>query len=179
MTIIASSFRSLFILSVVLLSACGSGKKVVSVIVEDKSGNTELIYTKVQAPENLVKEIRYYANGDTLSITPMLKGAVHGTVSRYWKGNKLKERITFANGVQSGSFERFDNNGTLVFEGELENGLKTGIWTTWYDDVQMQEQRVYANDVPNGKWTYWYIDGSLKREEVYKDGKLIEEKNYD
>ena len=175
-------FRGLYILSLsVALSAsfagC-SGGKLITVLVEDIEGNTELIYKKHHAPENLVKEIKFYANGDTLSVTEMHKGAVHGLVSRYYKNNLLKEQVTFQDGKQNGIFERYDKDGILVFEGELKDGLKSGVWTTWYDDVQKQEERNYINDLPSGKWTYWYIDGSLKREEVYENGKLLEGKDF-
>lgn len=162
---------------VILMAGCAGGK-LVSVVVEDKAGNTELVYRKVQSPENLVKEIRFYPSGDTLSVTPMLKGAVHGVVSFYYKNNLLKEQATFVYGKQDGPFKKFDKNGVLVFEGSLKNGLKSGNWRTWYDEVQVQEERSYTNDMPNGKWTYWYIDGSLKREETYKDGKLLDAKDF-
>jgi antitoxin component YwqK of YwqJK toxin-antitoxin module len=160
-----------------VLSSC-SGGKLITVLVEDKTGNTELVYKKSQGPENLVKEVKYYPNGDTLSITPMDKGAVHGIVSRFHEGNRLKEQISFKDGTQDGLFRRYDKEGVLVFEGELKNGLKTGVWTTWYDDFQKQEERIYVDDLASGKWTYWYIDGSLKREELYKNGKLLEEKDF-
>ncbi len=168
---------TLFLIAVGL-TACSGSKNLVSVLVEDKAGNVELIYQGVQSPENLVKEIRYYSNGDTLSVTPMKKGAVDGVVAKFYPENLLKEETEFQAGVQSGSFKRYDKEGVLVFEGTLKNGVKEGVWTTWYDEVQMEEQRSYQNDQPNGKWTYWFIDGSVKREEVYKLGKLIEEKDF-
>ena len=160
-----------------LIQGCAGGKTV-SVLVEDKTGNTELIYRKSQSPDNLIAEIRYYPCGDTLSITPMLKGAVNGVVSFFHKNNVLKDQVTFVDGKQNGTFKKFDKGGVLVFEGKLKDGLKNGNWTTWYDEVQKQEERTYVNDIPTGKWIYWYIDGSVKREEVYKDGKLLEAKDF-
>ena len=149
-----------------------------SVLVEDVGGNVELIYAGSESPNNLVKEIRFYPNGDTLSVTPMKKGAVNGTVAFYYPKNKPKEKTTFENGKQQGLFRRFDKEGVLVLEGNLENGQKSGAWITWYDEVQKQEVRNYSNDQPDGKWSYWYMDGELKREEVYKNGKLLEEKDF-
>jgi antitoxin component YwqK of YwqJK toxin-antitoxin module len=168
----------LLTLSIVALVACSGSKNLISILVENPKGNVELIYAGLQSPENLVKEIRFLANGDTLSVTPMLKGAVHGIVTYYFPNNVLKEQTPFQNGTQTGMFKRYDTNGVLVFEGKLENGLKEGVWTTWYDEVQMEEQRNYVKDEAEGKWTYWYIDGNRKREEVYKLGKLIEENNF-
>lgn len=167
---------ALAILGLVLVSSCSP--KLTSVLVEDPNGNVELTYQGSESTENLVKEVRFYPNGDTLSVTPMKKGAVNGNVLNYYPHNHLKELTTFVDGQQKGVFKRFDTEGVLVFEGQLVNGLKEGIWTTWYDDVQMQEQRNYLNDQPDGKWTYWFIDGTVRREEVYKLGKLVEEKDY-
>lgn len=151
-----------------------SGGKLITVLEENDNGNTLLQYRKSELPENLVNEIRFYPNGDTLSVTPMQSGAVHGEVLRFGKSNQLHERITYVKGVQDGLYQRFDENGIIVFEGKLKQGKKEGVWTTWYDEVQKEEERNYLNDEPHGKWTYWYIDGSLKREEVYQNGKLIE-----
>jgi len=162
----------------ILISASACSKKLMSVLVEDPNGNVELIYVGSQMPDNLVKEIRFYPGGDTLSVTPMKKGAVDGAVSYYHANNLLKEVSTFDNGIQNGSFKRFDKEGVLVFEGQLKNGKKEGVWTTWYDEVQMEEQRTYQNDLAEGKWTYWYIDGNVKREETYNFGKLIEGKDF-
>lgn len=159
-------------ISLMALSSCSS--KLISVLVEDTKGNVELVYQGKEAPANLVKEIRFYANGDTLSVTPMKGSAVHGTVVSYHPGNLLKEEVEFVNGKQDGVFRKYDANGVLVFEGSMKNGLKEGVWTAWYDEVQMAEQRTYAKDVLHGKSTYWYIDGELKREERYDSGKLID-----
>ncbi len=157
-------------------SACN--RKLNSVLVENPDGNVELVYAGKELPENLVKEIRFYPDGDTLSVTPMKKGAVDGQVSFYFPNNRLREVATFRSGKQDGPFKRYDKEGVVVFEGQLKNGTKDGVWITWYDEVQMEEQRSYLDDMPDGKWTYWYIDGNLKREEVYKLGKLIEGKDF-
>jgi antitoxin component YwqK of YwqJK toxin-antitoxin module len=171
------SYFSFIPFILLLVCSCGSGK-LITVLEENENGNTVLQYRKAEAPENLVTEIRFYPNGDTLSVTPTQQGAIHGDLLRYGKNNKLKERITYVKGVQDGLFQRFDKDGVLVFEGMLKRGKKEGVWTTWYDDVQKEEERKYADDEPDGKWTYWYIDGNVRREEVYESGKLIEATDY-
>lgn len=160
----------------IIVGSCS--KKLTTVLVEDPAGNVELIYAGSQSPENLVKEIRYFSTGDTLSVTPMLKGAVDGVVTAYHKGNLKKEEVGFKRGVQDGVFRKYDKEGVLVFEGSMKNGRKNGVWITWYDEVQKAEQRNYVDDQADGTWTYWFIDGNLKREEIYKLGKLIEEKSF-
>ena len=174
----SNSSKVLLGLIVILFSACSANKNITSVLVENPNGNVELFYAGTQSPENLVKEVQYFANGDTLSITPMKKGAVHGTVTRYFSGNIIKEEVPFVSGAQTGVFKRYDSDGVLVFEGKLVNGQKQGVWTTWFDEVQKAEQKTFVNDLADGKWTFWFIDGNLKREEVYKLGKLIEQKDF-
>ena len=101
-----------------------------SILVEDPTGNVELVYAGNQSSQNLVKEIRFYPNGDTLSVTPMKKGAVDGVVTFYYPENKPKEQTTFVSGISHGQFTRCDENGVLVVEGMLKNGEKNGVWTT-------------------------------------------------
>lgn len=174
-----SIIRTLSFSALLVLAISSCNKSLMTVLVEDPNGNVELIYAGVQSPENLVKEIRYFPNGDTLMITPMKKGAVHGAVTSFHKDNLRKEEVTFEKGKQNGSYKRFDTDGILVFEGIMVDGMKHGTWTTWYDDVQIAEQRSYVNDQPNGKWTYWYIDGHVRREEVYDLGKLIDKTDFE
>ena len=154
-------------------------RQLTSVLIEDPNGNVELIYAGAQSAENLVKEIRYYPSGDTMTVTPMKKGAVEGVVRSFHKDNRPKDEVTFVKGKQDGLFRKFDKEGQLVFEGHMKNGLKDGVWTTWYDETQMQEQRTYVSDQPHGTWTYWYIDGNVKREETYDLGKLLGATDFD
>lgn len=168
-----ATFLGLFLIPLFFASC---NKELLHVLVENPNGNSQLVYQGAETPENLVKEIRFYPNGDTLSITPMRKRAVNGMVTNFYPANKTKDQTMFVNGVANGIFKKFDNQGVLVIQGTLKNGQKDGVWTTWYDEVQKQEERTYANNQPHGKWTYWYIDGEVKREEVYELGKIIEEK---
>ncbi|MFT6211294.1 MAG: antitoxin component YwqK of YwqJK toxin-antitoxin module [Bacteroidia bacterium] len=176
--LVTGNIKNLLITSAVLMLLYSCSNKMMTILVEDPMGNVELIYAGAQSPENLVTEVRYYPEGDTLSVSHMKKGAIEGVVTFYYPENKPKEQTTFVDGLSQGEFKRFDKSGVLVVEGKLKNGEKSGVWTTWYDDVQKQEERTYSADQPDGKWTYWYIDGELKREEIYKLGKLIEEKDF-
>ncbi|MBL4587629.1 MAG: hypothetical protein JKX84_11330 [Flavobacteriales bacterium] len=161
------------------LIACGANRPLVSVYVENAKGDVELVYEGVQSLENLVKEIRYFPSKDTLSITPMKKGAVSGIVQTFYSNNIPKEETSFVKGVQEGVFRRYDFEGILIFEGQMVRGSKEGVWTTWYDEVQMEEQRSYVNNQLHGNWTYWYADGNVRRTETYQLGKLIDQKDYD
>jgi antitoxin component YwqK of YwqJK toxin-antitoxin module len=172
------SFSALLYISVVVaLGSCGSSKELVTVLVEDPKGNTELIYMGSAEPANMVREVRYDAEGDSLAVTSLAEGVLHGEVMSFHPNGKRKEVTTYKEGKQTGAFKVYDLEGTLVFEGELNDGKKQGLWSYWYDETQMKQQCQYVNDVLSGKCTYWYIDGTVKREETYQDGKLVASKD--
>lgn len=172
-------YQCLLFVAVAILTACSTNRKLLSILVERPNGDVEYVYEGEQSPEDLVKEIRYFPTGDTLSVTPMKQSRVEGVVRVFHPHNIIKEQTSFVAGKQDGKFRRFDPDGALVFEGQMKNGSKEGVWTTWYDEVQMEEQRMYLNNLLHGKWTYWYADGNLRRDETYELGKLIDENNYD
>ncbi len=160
------------------LGSCASSTELVTVLLEDSKGNTELTYLGTTEPAKLVKEVRFSIAGDTSALTNLAEGALHGQVVTFHPNGKRKELITYSAGKQNGPYQAFDTEGAVVFEGALLEGKKNGPWSYWYDETQMKQQCNYANDLLSGKCTYWYIDGNLKREETYSDGKLIAEKDH-
>lgn len=136
-------------------------------------GSAELTYLKEALPGNLQREVRLSPTGDTLGITPLSNGMIHGEWVTFHPNGLRKESVVYVNGIPNGPYRAYDTEGTLVFEGEFRSGRKHGDWVTWYDATQMRQQCRYENDVLSGRCTYWYIDGHLQREETYRDGKLI------
>lgn len=161
-----------------VVSGCSSSKEITVDEFLDGQEKVQMQFRGDHIPENLVKEVRFYPNGNRKMVTPMKDQKVDGVVQYFYETGHLKEEVTFKNGVQEGTYKKYDDSGILVFEGTLTNGVKNGVWTTWYDEVQKEEERIYVNDLPDGTWTYWYIDGNLKREEVYENGKLKSEKEF-
>lgn len=155
------------------LASCGASKALLMVTDETQDGRVELTYRGEQIKENLIREVRFDAAGDTIAITQLMKGVLHGELTSFHPSGTRKESVNYANGVQDGLFRAFDTEGTVVFEGLLKEGKKQGAWNTWYDATQMRQQCHYKNDVLSGKCTYWLIDGNLQREETYSDGKLV------
>jgi len=160
-------------LATLMVSACGGSKELVTVVVEDPKGNTELVYTGSAEPTNMVREVRFNPMGDSLAVTPLQDGVLHGEVLTFHPNGKRKELITYSEGKQNGRFVAYDLEGVVAFEGTLQDGKKHGLWSYWYDETQMKQQCAYENDVLTGKCSYWYIDGNLKREETYSAGKLV------
>lgn len=165
---------ALLTLSIAMLcAACGASKKLVTVVTETSEGNSEHTYQGTADARNLVSEVRLSVTGDTLSITHVLKGVLHGELVTFHPNGQRRESVTYDKGVQDGPYRAFDTEGTIVFEGLLRGGKKEGVWSTWYDATQMRQQCHYENDILSGKCTYWYIDGNLQREETYSAGRLV------
>jgi antitoxin component YwqK of YwqJK toxin-antitoxin module len=158
---------------VMIFAACGASKLIVSVTEQDATGTSVLSYAEQVQNDKLTGEVRLTPNGDTISITPLLNGVLHGEVVSFHPNGLRKESVTFADGKATGPFKAYDLEGVLVFEGILKDGRKHGLWKYWYDETQVKQQCQYQNDVLTGKCTYWYIDGNLQREETYSDGKLV------
>lgn len=174
----ASVVHAVCVVALLGLASCGASKALRTVTNETPNGKVELTYQGDSTAENLVREVRFDAVGDTVSITSLLKGVLHGEVIAFHPSGSRKESVSYINGLQSGSYRAFDTEGTMVFEGFLKEGKKQGAWATWYDATQMRQQCHYENDVLSGKCTYWYIDGHLQREETYSDGKLVASQNH-
>lgn len=168
----------LLMLPIVVMSACATSGKLLTVTVEKEGGRTELTYMKTAEPANLTREVRFSDDGDTISLTSLMKGVLHGEMITYHENGQRKELATYTDGSLTGPFKAYDNEGTVVFEGNLTDGKKSGTWVTWYDDTQKRQECQYENDALSGRCTYWFIDGHLQREETYSDGKLISSQNH-
>lgn len=157
----------------ILLGACGTSKEIITVSSDTGNGRAERSYIASESPSNLVREVLINTEGDTISVSSVNKGMLHGEIIAYHPNGVRKELVTYTNGSLTGPFVAYGNDGVAVFEGMLLNGSKQGMWVMWYDETQKRQECQYVNDVLSGKCTYWFIDGNLQREETYSDGKLI------
>ena len=71
-----------------------------------------------------------------------------------------------------------DNNKKKVYVGNLRNGIKSGKWTTWYENGQKKEEGTFKDGKLEGLVTGWYENGQRMGEYTYKDGKLISKKEW-
>ena len=65
-----------------------------------------------------------------------------------------------------------------VYVGNLRNGIKSGKWTTWYENGQKKEEGTFKDGKLEGLVTGWYENGQRMGEYTYKDGKLISKKEW-
>ena len=68
-------------------------------------------------------------------------------------------------------FDLNKNTGKKTLKGQYKNGLKTGKWTEWHDNGQKRDEGIYKDGEKDGKWTQWHWNGQKESERTYKDGK--------
>jgi antitoxin component YwqK of YwqJK toxin-antitoxin module len=107
--------------------------------------------------------------------------------------NKIEESFTYSKGILNGEYKRFNNQMTIMEQGEFSNGKKNGPWTTFsyngktiytyqqdikegkyekFDGDKVIESGMYSKNLKQGDWKYCNYYGKLTREETYLNDKL-------
>lgn len=100
----------------------------------------------------------------------------------YHPNGKIKLVGGINNGLKSGIYREFDENGelingyiykkdTMLAEGKiLPNGQYDGAWKEYYPDGKIMLTGTYENGKRNGLWTYYYPNGKKEQSGKYVDG---------
>lgn len=83
----------------------------------------------------------------------------HGAVTRYFAGERPRERGTYREGLPHGMWTTWHENGTKAREGEMENGDEVGVWRAWAPDGKPE----YEVDHDSGAFARWKPDGSVDK----------------
>lgn len=95
--------------------------------------------------------IRFYENGDTLSVSMIVDGRYEGYHREYYEGNILHQKYQHLNGAINGDFLGYYKDGTLM------------------------EKLLYKDNFPNGPFTEYHPNGYKKTEGTYVEGKELGE----
>lgn len=118
----------------------------------------EFIY---YSPDGKVKSnVKYSENGliaNTIVFHPNGKKMATGMYHE-----KLKDSI----------WTYFDKAEVRIFDEFYENGIKSGVWHNYYNDGKIKELCTYKNDKKNGMWMIFYTDSILKAKAVYVDNEF-------
>jgi antitoxin component YwqK of YwqJK toxin-antitoxin module len=104
--------------------------------------------------------------------------------------NKTEESFTYSKGILNGEYKRYNNNMSIVEQGEFSNGKKNGPWITFSNNgktIYTYQQDIkegkyekytggiivsegnYSNDLMNGEWVFRWDNGNLKGRGEYID----------
>lgn len=68
------------------------------------------------------------------------------------------------------------DSGLIIEEGYFENGVKTGTWKTFYQNGNIQTSVTYKNGLKDGTEELTNLDGSKTSYIIYKKGEIVPEK---
>lgn len=122
----------LLLMPFLILAACSpSFKEVVEEQWDDGSPRLVKYYAKQGDSLALMREISYYANGQTRYEGTYQAGERHGYwVYFYENGNKWSEG-TYVNGREDQRRSVWYPNGQLNYEGMFQSGERVGVWRFW------------------------------------------------
>lgn len=127
----------------------------------------------------------------------------NGTIIRYYKNGKLKEKFTSLDDKIQGTYESYDEDGSwkiktyrndtldglttehlmdsakvIIAVGQYKKGKETGLWK-WFDkDSILYQTAIYYNGVYNGEYLKYYPNGQLKEKATLLNGDYDGELNY-
>lgn len=73
-------------------------------------------------------------------------------------------------GAKTGPYQKFDEDGQLVEEGEYKEGIVHNKRTVYYHPDQVKFVETYKSGVFQGSYNYFYENGQLEVEGRYIDG---------
>ncbi|GAB4301517.1 MAG: hypothetical protein Kow0068_24420 [Marinilabiliales bacterium] len=103
----------------------------------------------------VVKEIRYYTNGEK---------EVEGEY------NDLHQK--------EGKWTYWYENGKKWSEGTFKNGLSDGKFTIYYQSGKKNYEASYKQGVPHGEWIFYDEYGKKYKKVIFKNGEKVSEKMF-
>ncbi len=95
-------------------------------------------------------------------------GKAHGVWEAWYPSKKFQSRTTFVNGIRSGPYTQWHENGNKAEEGRFLNGQPDGPWKTWYESGKPETTTTFVKGKENGQRTVWHETGIRK-----EHGKVI------
>lgn len=97
-------------------------------------------------------------------------GAVTGATV-YRNGKLLGKGMADKDGIKTGHWIEYYDDGVLRAEGDYKKGEKFGEWIFYYREGNVEQKGSFTKDeLYDGKWSWYHKNGNLWREEVYYYG---------
>lgn len=100
-------------------------------------------------------------------------GVLNGLSRFYYPNGEPYELKNYINGVQEGSWEKYNETGVLRLKGNYQAGEKNGKIFLYGDNGKVVTKGLYTNGHQDGDWVYYDPEGKIKKKETYKMGRLV------
>ncbi|MFP9119338.1 toxin-antitoxin system YwqK family antitoxin [Flavobacterium sp. RNTU_13] len=92
-----------------------------------------------------------------------------GDFAKFYHSNQLAEAGTFKNGLKTGLWKTWYENGILHTEAEWSSGTKDGAFALYDNTGKLLEKGAYDNDRKSGRWINYTTKDTLK----YRNGEVV------
>jgi antitoxin component YwqK of YwqJK toxin-antitoxin module len=118
-------------------------------------------------------EFKYYYPDKKIKSTVKYSenGLIARTIVFHTNGKKMAAGM-YHEKKKDSTWNYFDKNEVRIFDEFYENGIKSGVWHNYYNDGKIKEYITYSNDKKHGLWMIFYTDSILKAKAIYADGEF-------
>ena len=88
-------------------------------------------------------------------------------------GEKYKKAIYSLDNLKFKTVTKYHNNGNIVLIANYDNGIVTGKFQKFYDNGNPKSLGLYNKMKKEGLWKYYNENGDFVKEELYKNGELV------
>lgn len=130
--------KFLFVLTVIILSACSNISEKVEATYEDGTTKTLIVYNG----DKPIKRTEYYPNGQTKIIGEFDNDGKRIGHWQYWYGNgNLWSECDYKEGNPHGKSIVYHENGKKQYEGSYDNNKRIGKWQFWDEKGNLIQEK--------------------------------------
>ena len=166
--------KSLFLFSFIAFwSLTTFGQTIIDVSKTQKStiGKIELTTYQGKPFSGIVTE--NYLNGKPKTWITMKDGLASGQWQEWLENGKLRYNAYWKDGKGHGLWQYFHDNGILKYEESYIMDIPNGISRAYYDNGQLKDDFFWLQGKKQGVWTSYSETGVVLKTEIYDDNKLV------
>jgi antitoxin component YwqK of YwqJK toxin-antitoxin module len=118
----------------------------------------------------------YYESGKKMSEGRMLNGLETGEWTSWHENGNIKSTGYYTDGQKDSLWKWYDESGFLTATGTYRHGVENGTWMHYYPDGVVSDSGAYLDGLKEGLWKYYHEIGSLRSAVNYRAGKMHGEK---
>ena len=100
-------------------------------------------------------------------------GLKTGLWTRFYENGQLEWQLEYINGEENGLSKMYHESGKLSARVKMVDGEENGLLEIYYENGQLAVRGEYVNGKKNGIRERYSIDGELELREVWEDGELV------
>lgn len=98
--------------------------------------------------------------------------------ARYYPNGEVETLDELANGILHGKKEYFKKDGFKWMEEFYDAGQLDGEFTVWYRSGDVNYSGAYSKGKPDGEWIFYNVEGNKVKSIIYELGTKIDENLY-